>query len=76
MDSDVILKVEKLSLDFRLRTEILHAVRDVSLRAAERPHTLPRRRKRIGQERHRAHHPPHPRQECDDHLGSHPPRQP
>ena len=27
---DVVLKVEHLSLDFRLRTEILHAVRDVS----------------------------------------------
>jgi peptide/nickel transport system ATP-binding protein len=30
MDSDVILKVENLSLDFRLRTEILHAARGVS----------------------------------------------
>jgi peptide/nickel transport system ATP-binding protein len=30
MESDVILRVENLSLDFRLRTEILHAVRDVS----------------------------------------------
>src|SRR5262245_51898285 len=29
-DTDVILKVENLSLDFRLRTNILHAVRDVS----------------------------------------------
>ena len=29
MDNDVILKVENLSLDFRLRTDILHAVRDV-----------------------------------------------
>jgi peptide/nickel transport system ATP-binding protein len=28
--SDVILKIENLSLDFRLRTNILHAVRDVS----------------------------------------------
>jgi peptide/nickel transport system ATP-binding protein len=27
---DVVLKVENLSLDFRLRTQILHAVRDVS----------------------------------------------
>ena len=53
-DSDVILEVENLSLDFRLRTDILHAVRDVSLRAAQGPHALPRRRERIGQERHRA----------------------
>jgi peptide/nickel transport system ATP-binding protein len=30
MDSEVILKAENLSLDFRLRTEILHAVRNVS----------------------------------------------
>jgi peptide/nickel transport system ATP-binding protein len=30
VDSDVILKVENLSIDFRLRTAILHAVRDVS----------------------------------------------
>jgi peptide/nickel transport system ATP-binding protein len=30
MDSNVILRVESLSLDFRLRTTILHAVRDVS----------------------------------------------
>jgi len=29
-DNDVVLKVENLSLDFRLRTQILHAVRDVS----------------------------------------------
>src|SRR5688572_11681536 len=27
---DVVLKVENLSLDFRLRTQVLHAVRDVS----------------------------------------------
>ena len=30
MDDDVILRVENLSVDFRLRTSILHAVRDVS----------------------------------------------
>jgi peptide/nickel transport system ATP-binding protein len=30
MDDDIILKVENLSVDFRLRTSILHAVRDVS----------------------------------------------
>ncbi|WEX11089.1 ABC transporter ATP-binding protein [Chelativorans sp. AA-79] len=29
-DADVVLKVEKLSLDFNLRTHILHAARDVS----------------------------------------------
>src|SRR4051794_20640651 len=27
---DVVLRVEHLSLDFRLRTQVLHAVRDVS----------------------------------------------
>jgi peptide/nickel transport system ATP-binding protein len=30
MNDDIILKVENLSVDFRLRTSILHAVRDVS----------------------------------------------
>src|SRR5690606_2555394 len=30
-EDDVVLRVENLSLDFRLRTEILHAARDVSL---------------------------------------------
>jgi peptide/nickel transport system ATP-binding protein len=30
VDSEIILKVENLSVDFRLRTAILHAVRDVS----------------------------------------------
>jgi peptide/nickel transport system ATP-binding protein len=34
-DTDVILKVENLSLDFRLRTTILHAVRDVSFELRE-----------------------------------------
>ena len=31
-DDDVVLAVDNLSLDFRLRTEILHAARDVSFR--------------------------------------------
>ena len=31
-DGDVVLSVENLSLDFRLRTEVLHAARDVSFR--------------------------------------------
>src|SRR5690554_6215609 len=31
-DDDVVLSVEHLSLDFRLRTEVLHAARDVSFK--------------------------------------------
>jgi peptide/nickel transport system ATP-binding protein len=31
-DDDVVLSVENLSLDFRLRTEVLHAARDINLK--------------------------------------------
>src|SRR5690606_30433127 len=31
-DEDVVLSVDNLSLDFRLRTEVLHAARDVSFK--------------------------------------------
>ena len=45
--------VRDLSIDFHLRTHVLHAVRRRQLRPRARPDALRRRRNRLGQERHR-----------------------